>query len=71
MESNPEAAIAAVKFWKYSIRRKETDVKLIPTPQVILEESEAIEHIFESGMYDLTNKLYCSYAVLPLFIVFY
>ncbi|KAG7163425.1 Serine/threonine-protein kinase PAK 2-like 1 [Homarus americanus] len=47
--SNPQAAIAAAKFWKYSIRRKETDVKLIPTPQVIQEETEAIEHIFETG----------------------
>lgn len=50
MESNPEAAIAAAKFWKYSIRRKETDVKFIPTPQAIQEESEAIEHVFEHGM---------------------
>lgn len=49
MERNPEAAIAAAKFWKYSIRRKETDVKFIPTPQAIQEESEAIEHVFESG----------------------
>ncbi|KAK4321128.1 hypothetical protein Pmani_008073 [Petrolisthes manimaculis] len=49
IESNPQAAIAAAKFWKYSIKRKETDVKLIPTPQVIMEETEAIENVFESG----------------------
>lgn len=49
IESNPQAAIAAAKFWKYSIKRKETDVKLIPTPQVIMEETEAIENVFETG----------------------
>lgn len=53
MENNPQAAISAVKFLKYSIKRKETAVKPIATPQVIQEETEAIENIFENGMYTL------------------
>lgn len=53
--SNPEAAIAAAKYFKYSIKKKiEEPVKPIPTPETILEETEAIENIFESGMYDLS-----------------
>lgn len=55
MESNPEAAIAAAKYFKYSIKKKEeTAVKPIPTPQIILEEAEAIEKIFDNGMYELS-----------------
>ncbi|XP_063887731.1 serine/threonine-protein kinase PAK 2-like isoform X2 [Scylla paramamosain] len=49
MVNNPEAAIAAAKYLKYSIKRKETAVKIIPTAEVILEETEAIEKIFENG----------------------
>lgn len=56
VNSNPEAAIAAAKYFKYSIKKKdETPVKPIPTPQVILEETEAIENIFENGLYKLSE----------------
>ncbi|XP_045101007.1 serine/threonine-protein kinase PAK 2-like isoform X2 [Portunus trituberculatus] len=49
MVNNPEAAISAAKYLKYSIKRKETAIKIIPTAEVILEETEAIENIFENG----------------------
>lgn len=54
MNRNPDAAIAAAKYLKYSFKRKETAVKPIPTPEVILEETEAIDNIFEYGMYILS-----------------
>lgn len=49
MDNNPQAAISAVKFLKYSIKRKDTAVKPIATPEVIQEEADAIENIFENG----------------------
>ena len=51
MENNPQAAISAAKYFQYSIKRKETDVKIIATPEIIMEETEAIENIFDDGMY--------------------
>lgn len=50
MVNNPEAAISAAKFFKYSsVKRKEDPVKIIPTAEVILEETKAIDNIFQNG----------------------
>lgn len=51
MNNNPQAAVAAAKYFKFSsIKRRDTVMKLIPTPEVILEETKAINNIFENGM---------------------
>lgn len=46
LENNPEAAVAALKYYSYSIRKKNEaptdDIKHIVTPDVIKEESEDV-----------------------------